>query len=288
MPIIYYNGKTIDSSSFQLSVEDRGLLLGDGLFETIRIYNGHALLLDRHWQRLVQSANKIYLQLPISYLELKTAIAELLIGNDLHAKDAVVRFTVTRGSGPRGLLPPLETKPTILLMVFPLVKVEKKVMTLHISTILRNEHSPLAQIKSLNYLDNILARMEAEQQGADEALLVNTAGNVTCASAANFFMVKKDILYTPSIEDGVLPGITRAIVLEIAQKQGLGVKVGTLSKDKIVEADEVFITNSLLGILPINYIDASKMGAGCPGEITKQLQQEFQNHLNGLRKNYDN
>jgi branched-chain amino acid aminotransferase len=278
MPILYYNQHFYDVDEPIVSSNDRGLLLGDGLFETIRIYAGLPIFLNRHWDRLIESAAFLEIPVPINHKKLATIINELIDKNYLKGQEASVRITLTRGEGPRGINFPPECKPTFLVSISPFFPPKEKMLSALISTIPRNEYSPLARIKSLNYLDNLLARREAEKAGFDEAILLNTAGNVCEASTANIFFIKNKIIHTPRIEDGALPGITREIILELAQKEGLQTKLISFDLKVLLSADEIFLTNSLLGVKLVGRINEMRI-AQITGSITALLSKRYTDKL---------
>lgn len=237
--MLYLNGKIIEDSKACITADDRGLLLGDGLFETLRCVDGRALDLAAHWQRLQTGAD--YLQIPLRYTitEVEQAITDLLTSNQLDG-NAGARITLTRGPGPRGLLPSTSINPTLLITVFANT-LKKENLTLLVSDITVNEQSPLTQFKTLNYLDKIVARQRAQQAGCDDAILLNTRGHIVCTTSANIFIVKNGTLYTPPLSDGALPGITRQTICAecaIIEK--------SLTTHQLSRADKVFITNSLI------------------------------------------
>jgi branched-chain amino acid aminotransferase len=273
--MIYLNGQIITTSDTHIDPSDRGLLLGDGIFETMRAYQGRIFRLDDHLGRLHQGADFLGIPIPLSKDELARGLHATLEANQLSQRDASLRLTLTRGPGPRGLLPPPEPTPTILITAAPLTQTTFPPAVAIIASIRRNEHSPLANIKSLNYLDSILARQEAEIQGADEAILLNTAGNLAEASAANQFVVINGILHTPPIHDGALPGITRAVVLELAKQLGIPAQEPTLTREDLFTAQEAFLTNSLIEIRPLVQVDHHVLGNGEIGNITRQLQSAY-------------
>lgn len=276
MSLIFFNNDFFDSDQCPISVNDRGFLLGDGLFETIQIYSGKAIFLKQHWERLILGASVLEIPVPIDFEKLIKIIDELTEKNNLKNQEASLRLTLTRGVGPRGINFPNEVKPTILAAIFPLIPKKEKMISALISTIRRNEHSPLARIKSLNYLDNILARREAEKAGFDEALLLNTQGKVCEATTANLFFVKDKVIYTPPIEDGALPGITREIILNVAEKIGLKTRVISFTEKELLSADEAFLTNSIQGISPMRKINDIIITEK-PGSITTDLSQALVN-----------
>ena len=274
------NGKLVPESASAVSALDRGLLLGDGLFETMRTADSQVLQWQRHWERLCAGAGVIGLALPWTATDLSDAIRQTLHANDLCA--ATVRLTITRGgSAARGLLPPAGIRPTLIIRATPFVPYSDRLYRSGMSVVVsrkvrRNELSPLSRVKSLCYLDNIVARQEAAETGADEALLLNTQGNVACATTANVFTVRAGRLYTPPVADGALPGTVRALVCaELAPRIGCDVSETHLAGSALREADEVFLTNALMGIMPVCAIDGRRVGAGAPGPITRKLQTAY-------------
>lgn len=267
---------------------DRGLLLGDGLFETIRVTNGRALQWERHWERLCNGARVIHLTLPWTDAVLRDAIAQTLRANRL--QEAVVRLTVTRGPGAgRGLLPPADTTPTLIIRATPFAPYPDHLyqdgMQVTVSrNVRRNEQSPLARIKSLNYLDNLIARQEADACGADEALLLNTQGGVAGATTANVFCVQAGRLFTPPLAAGALPGTVRALVCaELAPSACGDVRVAQLDEQTLCASDEVFLTNALMGIMPVCRVDRRPVGDGTPGRVTQGLAVAYARWLTAAK-----
>jgi aminodeoxychorismate lyase len=261
--IIYFNNEFIPSQQATLHPADRGLLFGDGLFETMRIYKGAALLLKRHWHRFIQGARILEIPVPVSIVAsemLNQIILQLLNANDYAGQDAIVRLSVTRGHGVREIFPAQPLTPTVLMTLAPYQPAQKSAITAHISSIHRNEKSPLAQVKSLNYLDNILARREANLMGADEAILLNSVGNVAEAATANIFMVKDKQIKTPKISEGALPGVMRQIVLEAAAKAQMLITEEVITVEELMHAEEIFVTNAVLGIMPVEQVNAQRIG----------------------------
>jgi branched-chain amino acid aminotransferase len=273
---LFFNDQIISQDKIMIDPTDRGLLLGDGLFETIRIFSGHPLFFSEHWARLIKSAALIGLEFIKTELDIKNNIYQLIELNNLVKKDASVRITLTRGPGPRGISLPEYTKPSLLISISPLVNTgnqNSEKCTAYVSTkIKRNEYSVLSTIKSLNYLDNILARMDANANNADEALLMNTANYLTGASCANIFLISSSILRTPPVSDGVLPGITRNHVLLAAEKLGLTIQIASIPVDDLFFADEIFITNSLMGIKAVIKINDKFIGDSQIGPKTLLLK----------------
>ena len=283
-PVYYVNGQLVPETVAALSALDRGLLLGDGLFETMRVVEGQVLQWRRHWERLCNGAQTIRLALPWTADELCAAVGQTLHANDL--SEATVRLTVTRGaSAARGLLPPADAPPTLIIRAAPFAPYPDHLYRDGMSVIVsrsvrRNDHSPLSRVKSLCYLDNLLARQEAAAQGADEALLLNTRGSVACATTANVFSVQGSRLYTPPVADGALPGTLRALVREeLAPSVGCMVDEMWLDEAALLAGDEIFLTNALMGIMPVCAVDGQTIGTGTPGPVTRQICAAYEKWL---------
>ncbi|MBI3160179.1 MAG: aminotransferase class IV [Chloroflexi bacterium] len=277
--MIYLNGEIVPAAQAHLSPADRGFLLGDGLFETLRTYQGTIAYVDEHLERLAQGAVVLHLPMPLPISQLAEALQAVLDANQLSDQDSVLRLTLTRGPGPRGLLPPSAPQPTLMITATPLEAPNYTPIRAVIAAPRRNENSPLANIKSLNYLDNILARQQAHRQGAEEALLLNAKGNLASASAANLFIVADGILMTPPTNEGALPGITRSIVLECASALGIAVSTRPLAPADLLKAQEAFLTNTLIELRPLVEVDSRPIGAVAPGPITLRLLGAFHNAL---------
>jgi len=274
-PLVYLNGQLLPLSQARIDPTDRGLLLGDGLFETMRAEAGRIFRLGAHLARLRSGAGVLRLPLSLSDDELSAALQMTLAANELTTSSAALRLTLTRGLGPRGLLPPTDPRPTLLMTTSQLPDSPLAPATAHIASIRRNEHSPLSNLKSLNYLDNLLARQEAAAHGADEALLLNTAGHLAEASSANLFVVMGGVLRTPPLADGVLPGITRAVVLELAAEMGQPAVEASLTPADLARAEEAFLTNSMIGVRALVRVGEQRVGRGEAGSITQQLETRY-------------
>jgi D-amino acid aminotransferase len=279
-PTIYVNGKFLLAEDAAISPLDRGFALGDGLFETIRVENGRPFRLGAHLQRLRSGLTTIEMALPHEDGEFKAAIQELLSRNRLTR--ASVRITVGRGvPEARGLLPGrILSGPTIVIQAmpysgYPAEKYETGFSAI-VATIRRNETSPSAYVKSCNYLDNILVRMAAAAAEADEGIMMNMAGNLACGSVSNIFVVKEGRLRTPPITAGILAGIARATVIEIAMRERIGCLEEDLTTDDLWAADEAFLTNSLMGAMPLTRVDSKSIGNGQPGVLTGQVGRAFE------------
>ena len=272
---IYLNGNIIHADRARISPADRGLLLGDGIFETLRAYGGRIFRLDAHLDRLIDSAHLLQIPIPISRAALSQALNATLEANQLSKSDATLRLTLTRGVGPRGLSLPPNPRPTLVIAAITLDKSHSPPAKALISNIHRNQYSPLAKIKSLNFLDNMLARQEAISQGFDEALLINCSGQLAEASAANLFIVSQASIFTPPIEDGALPGVTRSVIIELAKSLMVPIRESSLDQKDVAEADEAFLTNSLIEVQPLIQVEDQIIGQGKIGTITVQIQKAF-------------
>ena len=261
MTLLWLNGALVEEEQARIAPTDRGLLLGDGLFETMRVEDGTPLRLDRHLARLRAGAAVLDLPVPLDDTALAAAITDLLAARGLDR--ASLRLTLTRGTGPRGLLPPAEPSPTLLITVAPLPPPLPPARVVVARTTRRNEHSPLSRVKSLSYLDGVLARQEAARRGADDALLLNTAGRLAEASAANLFLVLDGALVTPPLAEGALPGVMRAAVIE-----ALPVTERPVTLADLARAEELFLTSSL-GVRPVLAVDGRPVGDGHPGPQTQ-------------------
>ena len=288
-PICYVNGRLAPERAGAVSALDRGLLLGDGLFETMRVTGGRVLQWRRHWERLHTGARTIGLALPWTADELHAAVGQTLRAN--HLREATVRLTVTRGFAPagRGLLPPAGAVPTLLIRATPYAPYPDRLYQNGMRVIVsrrvrRNEHSPLSRVKTLCYLDNVIARQEAAAQGADEALLLNTQGSVACATTANVFSVRAGRLRTPPLAAGALPGTARALgCAELGPQLHRAVATTPLSDADLYESDELFLTNALMGIMPVCAIDGRPIGSGKPGPLTQALRHAYAAWLSSYR-----
>jgi branched-chain amino acid aminotransferase group I len=269
--IVYLNGSLVPRSQARISPLDYGFLYGFGLFETMRAYEGRVFRLDRHLNRLVHSAE--VLGLPVGMTDLKSAVMATIQANQLG--DARVRITISIGEG--GMVPDPSTcdKPTVLILAghyqpFPQQVYEKGFRAI-VSSIRRNSQSPLSKLKSANYLESILARQEARAAGVDEALCLNEKGLLAEASMSNIFLVTNSILRTPGQDSGILPGITREAILELAPSLTISTLENDIRLDELFQAQEAFLTNSLIEVMPLTEIDGKPIGSGRPGPLTKRL-----------------
>lgn len=277
----YLNGDFVSIEQKSLSPMDRGFLLGDGIFETLRVYSGQPFEVNAHWQRL--QAGLMHLQIPLNLTEthLRSILDQLIEINHLHVEDASIRITITRGIGPRGIAPPSKAEPTCLITAAP-YKSTAKPVTAEISQYTINEQSPLTRFKTLNYLTHLLAKQAALANGFSDAVLLNTQGNIVGTTTANLFMVKHNILYTPSIDCGALPGVTRQIILDIAKTAAIPVKIDKISPHMLYQMDESFICNSLIEVQPVHKCEKHNY-KNIPGPVTQRIHERYQKRISLVR-----
>jgi branched-chain amino acid aminotransferase len=267
--MIYLNGAIVPPDFARIDPADRGFTLADGLFETLRAYRGKPFRLADHLERLSHAADVLGIPLLFDVPVIAEAVIAVLEANQL--KDAAIRITVTRGTGPRGLAPPADVKPTLMIAATPYAPLPD-ICSAAIVTIRRNEGSPLSRMKSLAYLDNVLAAGEAAASQAEEAILLNNAGRVSGAARANLFAVIAGRLVTPPLSDGVLPGIARRVVLELAKASAIPAEEASLSPADLLGAREIFLTNSLFEIRSLGRLDSRDLE---PGEIAAKLRADY-------------
>jgi branched-chain amino acid aminotransferase len=275
---IYIDGKYYDEKSAKISVFDHGLLYGDGIFEGIRAYNGRIFKLKEHVDRLYCSAKAILLTIPFSPEEIRRAVIETCRRNKM--RDGYIRLLVTRGVGTLGLNPRGCKNPSVIIIagkiqLYPRELYEKGLEIVTVPTT-RNLHSALnPAIKSLNYLNNILAKIEANNAGCEEAIMLNAEGFVAECTGDNLFIIKGGQLLTPPLYAGPLYGITRAVVIEISREGGLTVTETNLTRYDLFNADECFLTGTGAEIIPVVKIDGRVIGAGQPGPVSRDLVQRY-------------
>jgi branched-chain amino acid aminotransferase group I len=279
--IVYYNGEFLPADKVAISPFNRGLLYGDGVFETLRAYSGRVFRLEQHSKRMCDGLQVLKIAPNEEAHGIERAINELLKLNNL--SDAALRISVFRGDG-EGPEPPDGLRSSILISAKPFNKYRTEDYATgsraYLVSMRRSSYSPLSRIKSLNYLDNILARLEAREHNAQEALLLNTMGWVAEGATSNIFIIKHKKLVTPPVDSGSLPGITRAAVLEIAGNVDLQTQEETFSPEELLRADESFLTNSLMEIMPLVMLNERKIGSGRPGLLTGALLQEYRKLVN--------
>jgi len=275
---IFIDGTFRDESEAKISVFDHGLLYGDGVFEGIRAYHGRVFKLKEHIDRLFFSAKAILLELPMSHEALVQATLESCRINGL--TDGYIRLVVTRGVGTLGLNPNRCKNPSVIIIadkiqVYPKELYDKGMDIVTVPTV-RNLHSAVnPAIKSLNYLNNILAKIEANNAGVEEAVMLNSEGYVAEGTADNIFVVRKGALYTPPLSAGALYGITRQTVIELAEAAGWKVSEPNLTRYDLFNADECFLTGTGAELIPVVKIDGRVIGTGQPGPITRQLVENY-------------
>lgn len=275
---IFIDGEFYDEQDAKISVLDHGLLYGDGVFEGIRLYNGCIFRLDDHLKRLWSSAKYIMLEIPMPFDELKKVVVESVRKNNL--KDGYIRLIVTRGKGTLGLAPWQCPKASIIVIadkiqLYPKEFCENGLEIVTSVTRQKSVESLNPRIKSLNYLNNILAKIEAHNAGSVEALMLDPQGYVAECTGDNIFIIKDNQIITTPIYIGILRGITRDVIIEIARGLGYEVLEHPLTRFDIIDADECFLTGTAAEAVPVVMLDKRKIGTGKPGKITKQLIAEF-------------
>lgn len=275
---IWLDGNLVDESAAKVSVFDHGLLYGDGVFEGIRIYNGRIFRLEEHIRRLFDSAKAIVLKMPWSLEEVCKATCDTVAANGL--KDGYIRLVVTRGAGELGLNPYLCPTPSMFIIAatIKLYPDETYSKGLSIITCATRRPAPAAlmpQVKSLNYLNNIMAKVEAIQGGALEAVMLNEQGYVAECTGDNIFLIKDGKLLTPLISDGALDGITRSVIVELAEKLGVPFSERSLTRYDIYTADECFLTGTAAEVIPVVALDRREIGDGKPGPFTARFLKAF-------------
>src|SRR5438128_2918909 len=275
---IYIDGKFYSEANARVSVLDHGLLYGDGIFEGIRFYNGRVFRLEEHLNRLWDSARSICLEIPMTMRDMTEAVLDTIRQNRL--RDGYIRLLVTRGVGNLGLNPAQCKYPSVIIIAATIVLYHESFYRkgLTIVTCATRRSNPAAlnpAVKSLNYLNNVMARIEANLAGADEALMLNDAGNVAECTADNVFIIKHGQIFTPPITAGALRGITRAIVFEIAAELGITVTETDITRHDVFVADECFLTGTAAEIVPVVKADGRLIGNGKPGPITTRTIARF-------------
>ena len=276
---VYINGKFYSEKNSKISVFDHGLLYGDGVFEGIRAYHGRVFKLKEHIDRLFYSAKAILLNIPMSKQQLMDATVETCRKNNL--SDGYVRLVVTRGAGTLGLNPNRCSNPQVIIIadtiqLYP-ASLYKKGMEIVTVATTRNHHNAVnPAIKSLNYLNNILAKIEANTAGYEEAIMLNSEGYVAECTGDNLFIIKDNQMFTPSLSSGALHGITRQTSIDLVGELGVSTSEPNLTRYDLYNADECFLTGTGAEIVPVVKIDERKIGDGKPGKITKKLVKAYQ------------
>lgn len=278
--LIYIDGEFYPENEAKISVFDHGLLYGDGVFEGIRVYKGRVFKLDEHIERFYESAKTVGIEVPLSKEEFKMAIIEAVRRNNL--RDAYIRPIVTRGRGRLGLDPRHCQKPTVIIIPqrleeYPLTVAAKKAVRAIVSSIRRNPPFCLPpMVKSLNYQNNILAKLEAIRAGVDEAIMLDWMGYVCEGTGDNIFIVKNGVLVTPPIYASILPGITRQTIIDIAKRLKIEVSERNITIHDLYNADEVFLTATGIELVPVIEIDGRKIGRGEPGPVFIRIKEQFE------------
>jgi branched-chain amino acid aminotransferase len=275
---IWLGDKLVDKEQANVSVFDHGLLYGDGVFEGIRVYSGKIFELDAHLKRLWDSAKVIRLVIPMTYEQMKDALEQTVQANRI--VNGYIRLVVTRGVGDLGLNPFLCKQACVIIIaahiqLYPQELYEKGLKVVSVSTVRNHPMALPSQVKSLNYLNNILAKIESLDVGADEAILYNQEGHVAEASGDNVFIVKNGVICVHPIQDGSLGGVTRQVVMCLAAKENLPVVEKNLTRFDLYVADEFFLTGTGAEVIGVVEIDKRIIGDGKPGPITKLLRKKF-------------
>lgn len=280
---IYLNGDIVPESEAKISVFDHGFLYGDGVFEGIRAYNGRVFMLKEHIKRLYQSAKTIMLDINLNKKEMENAILKTIRANKL--ENAYVRVIVSRGKGDLGLDPNKCNKPTIVIIASAIQLYPEKLYQTGLKLVTvptRRNGSEMVnpRIKSLNYLNNIMARIEANMQNAPEAIMLNSAGYVAECTGDNIFIIEGRTLYTPPKYAGILKGTKRKIVLQIAAEMGLEVKEELFTRHDLFNADECFLSGTAAEVIPVIEVDKRKIGNAKVGKLTKKIITKFREIAN--------
>jgi branched-chain amino acid aminotransferase len=275
---VYIDGKLYEKEQARVSVFDHGLLYGDGVFEGIRVYGGSIFRCREHMDRLYDSARAIALKIPLTKDEMTAAMRRTLDANGL--SDAYIRLLVTRGIGDLGLDPNKCPRPSVVIItdsiaLYPPELYETGLELVTVSTLRNHPNAVNPRIKSLNYLNNILAKIECLQAGVSEAIMLNQEGYVAECTGDNIFTVSDGVLLTPSLHCGMLDGITRGVVMELGREAGIEVREATMTRFDLYMADECFLTGTAAEIIPVVRIDSRTIGDGKPGPVTQKLLGMF-------------
>jgi len=284
MTKVWINGKLFDKTDAKISVFDHGLLYGDGVFEGIRVYSGKIFRFREHIERIYESARHIALEIPLNREQLMQAVQDTVKVNAKN--DGYIRLVVTRGAGYLGLDPARCSDPQVIIIVddislYP-AEFYDKGLTVVTASVIRNHPNALnPRIKSLNYLNNILAKIEAVRAGCQEAIMLNHNGEVAECTGDNIFVVKHGVIRTPHLVAGLLEGVTRNAVIELAREARITVQEMALTRHDVYSADECFLTGTAAEIAPVVQCDGRPIGNGKPGPITRQLRERFHQMVRG-------
>jgi branched-chain amino acid aminotransferase len=274
LPLVFVNGERAAADALAISPRDRGFTLADGLFETMRARRGSVFRLDQHLARLSAGLQALAIPEPP---KLRRWLQEAV--RQAGPVDLSIRLTVTRGPGPGGLAPPAQVQPTAVISVNAMPAFPADTYTIGLRAVMasgrRNAQSPTAGLKTLAYTDAIVAWLEAQRAGADEAIFLDTKGHCSEATASNLFIYRDGIVLTPPATCAALPGVTRAAVVELARAAGMRAEEREFGPDALTSADEVFLTSSLRGIAPVSSLDGHAIGAGTAGKVTKRLMADY-------------
>jgi branched-chain amino acid aminotransferase len=275
---VWIDGNLYDKEQAKISVFDHGLLYGDGVFEGIRIYQGRIFEADAHFRRLFESAKAIRLTVPLSAKQLRAAVDQTARANEF--SDCYIRLVVTRGVGYLGLNPSKCANPSVVVIadkieLYPPALYEKGMAVITASVIRTHPNSLSPRIKTLNYLNNILAKIEAADAGVPEAIMLNDSGNVAECTADNIFIVRDGAVYTPGTADGILEGVTRAVMFRLCAKLQIPCVEKSIQRHDLYIADECFLTGTGAEVIAVTKIDGRAIGSGEPGPVTRQLTEAF-------------
>ncbi len=270
---VWINNRLVPEEEAKVSIFDYGFLFGYGLFETLRAYNGKVFRLVRHLERMNEAEKSLGISSDWEENEIIEAVNNTIATNNL--SNAYIRLNIWKGEGEAGLRPETVKRVNLAIIARPFIpypsRLYKEGMSAVIVNTRRGEGDPISHMKTFNYLSNILARIEAKKAGADEALLLNHRGNVACGAVSNIFLVKDGVVLTPPLREGVLGGITRDAIIEAALKHSemAEIKEGDISVSQLRDADEVFLTNTLMEVMPLTRINGLSVKDGLPGQLTK-------------------
>ncbi len=274
---IFLNGTITEETRGHVSVRDRGFLYGDGIFETLRAYDKKPFRLEEHVTRLLNSARHFEIPFPYTPQQIRHIIVQLLTRNNL--QDAYIRMTLSRGTGTNGLIPAGICSPTFVIHTKPFIAypatLYKTGMSLIASPVRRSTTCPLSAHKTLNYLANYLVKKGAVDKGVHDAIILNTEGHVAECAVSNFFIVARGTVITPSLQANILPGITRKVILELCKETGIHASEELFGLERVFASDEVFLTNSLMEVMPVSEINGQAIGRLIPGAITSLLHDKY-------------
>lgn len=280
--LIYLNGAWVERSAAKVSAFDQGFLFGDGVYEVIRVYQGKPFYLNEHLGRLWTSAKAIGIPRDQVSADLATLCRESLTRNGL--RDALIRIILTRGPGDEAVYPGPSQAPTLLVMPrpfqgYPQAKYEQGIKAVLVSVRRNSPQALPPRIKTINLLNNILAKKEAQERGGEEPIMLSADGHLAESCSANLFFASRGVVRTPDASVGLLWGITRRVVMDLVKKLGLPLEEGFYPPDELIHADEVFLTSTTKEILPVTLLDGKYVGHGLPGPISKSLLLGFRKHL---------